>query len=469
MSDTYTFIQKIDPSIFRAYDIRGIVGQSLTPNSVYTLGVAIGTEAAALGQDTIAVARDGRASGIELIAALKQGLLDSGRNVIDCGMLPTPALYFATHYLKTHSGVMLTGSHNPSDYNGLKMILNGNTLSEKAIQDLYERIVHKNVSLTQNTARGTESQCDIAQPYIERIVSDVKLAKPMKVVVDCGNGVASEVAPKLLKQLGCEVIELFCEIDGSFPNHHPDPSVEENLQDLIQKVRTEKADIGVAFDGDADRLGVITEQGEIIWADRQLMLFAQDVLSRNPGAEVIFDVKSTRHLGDVIKEAGGVPIMWKTGHSLLKAKMQERKAPLAGEMSGHIFFKERWYGFDDGIYAAARLLEILSKDQRSVSDVFKALPNSVNTPEIKVMLPEEEKFKFVQQLIEEGQFKNGTVLTIDGIRVDFADGWGLVRASNTTPCLTLRFESDTQEGLQRIKELFRKQMLKINPHLVLWS
>jgi phosphomannomutase/phosphoglucomutase len=456
-------VKSLDSSIFRAYDIRGIVGQSLTPEVVYAIGLSIGSEAKARNQHTVVVGRDGRLSGPLLIEALSVGLCASGCDVIDIGAVPTPVLYFATYFLKTHSGVMLTGSHNPPDYNGLKIMLDGETLADKAIYKLYERIQAQD--FTQGA--GKLSKQDVVSAYFERITQDIKLTRPLKVVVDCGNGIAGNVAPPLLKALGCEVIELFCEVDGNFPNHHPDPSDSHNLEDLIKTVRAQQADVGLAFDGDADRLGVVTEQGEIIWADRQLMLFAQDILMRNPGAQIIYDVKCTSHLAKVISACGGEPIMWKTGHSLIKAKLRETNAAMAGEMSGHMFFKERWYGFDDGIYSAARLLEILAKDQRSISTIFKALPDSVNTPELKLPIAEERKFAFMQQFQQHAKFSDGVATTIDGLRVDFADGWGLVRPSNTTPYLILRFEANDAAGLARIQTLFREQLLALDNKLQL--
>lgn len=463
MTTKYTLPTQIPRDIFRTYDIRGSVEDSLTPDMVYAIGLAIGAEAEALQQKQLVVARDGRLSGPTLLAALIQGLLDSGRHLIDIGVVPTPVLYFATHQLNTQSGVMLTGSHNPANYNGLKTVLNGATLAEAQIQKLYQRLVNRDFVF----GDGRIERANILPEYMQRICGDVQLARPMKVVLDAGNGVAGGIAPLLFQQLGCEVIKLFCDVDGHFPNHHPDPSVVDNLRDLQQAVASHKADIGLAFDGDGDRLGVVTDQGTIIWPDRQMMLFAIDVLSRNPGAEIIFDVKSTQHLPLVIAKAGGKPLMWKTGHSLLKAKMQERGAPLAGEMSGHIFFKERWYGFDDGLYAGARLLEILSHDTRSSSAVFNALPDSVNTPELKLFLDEDKKIPFMQKFIETARFENGVINTLDGLRVDFADGWGLVRVSNTTPCLTLRFEAVNEASLQRIEGLFREKLLAVDSRLTL--
>lgn len=450
-------------SIFRAYDIRGIVGDTLTPEIVTQIGKSIGSEAEARGQKTVVVARDGRLSGPSLIAALTEGLRAAGRDVIDIGMVPTPVLYFATHYLKTGSGVMLTGSHNPPDYNGLKIMLGGDTLSGDAILALKTRI--DKAQFVQGA--GKREQQDIGEAYIERVTKDVKLSRPFKVVVDCGNGVAGVLAPKLIRALGCEVIELFCEIDGKFPNHHPDPSQPKNLEDVIAAVHKHKADLGLAFDGDGDRLGVIDSKGNVIWPDRQMMLYAGDILKRNPGAKIIFDVKCSSHLGNSITQHGGTPVMWKTGHSFIKAKIKESGALLGGEMSGHIFFKERWYGFDDALYTAARLLEILSKDKRPPHEVFMDLPDAVNTPELKLDMREGEHFKFMQRIQDSLRFEDAEISTIDGVRADFCDGWGLVRPSNTTPCLVFRFEADNEDALDYIKDQFRRQLLELDPSLTL--
>jgi phosphomannomutase/phosphoglucomutase len=441
----------IEPSIFKAYDIRGIVNQTLTENAIYQIGLAFGSEAAARGERKIYVGRDGRLSGPALLKAFTQGLLDSGRDVVDVGMVPTPVLYFAAYQLGTGSGVMLTGSHNPPDYNGLKMVIGGTTLSGNDIQALRQRIEAKNLI----SGSGKYETLDVVQQYIERVTGDVSLARKMKVIADCGNGVPGAVAPKLLRALGCEVTEMYCDVDGNFPNHHPDPSKPENLEDLKKALASGDADIGLAFDGDGDRLGVITPQGEVIWADRQLMLYARDILARNPGADIIFDIKCTTKLPKVIKEAGGNPIMWKTGHSFIKAKLRETGALLAGEMSGHVFFKERWYGFDDALYTAARLLEILSKDPRPATEIFGELPDTVNTPELNLNMAEGEHFKLIKKLVDNAKFAGARLTTIDGVRADWDDGFGLVRASNTTPCLVFRFEGDNQQALERIKDAFR--------------
>jgi phosphomannomutase / phosphoglucomutase len=451
-------------SIFRAYDIRGIVGESLTPEVVTQVGQAIGSEAAAQNQDKVVVARDGRLSGPELIEALMTGLEMAGREVINIGMVPTPVLYFATYYLKTGSGVMLTGSHNPPNYNGLKIMIAENALSGDAIQRLKERIETGDLI----SSSGSRHTSDIHHAYISHIHKDIKLARPFKVVVDCGNGVAGVIAPHLLHALGCEVVKLFCEVDGHFPNHHPDPSMPENLEDLKKAVQTEGADLGLAFDGDGDRLGVVDAKGRVIWPDRQMILYATDLLTRHPGAQIIYDVKCSRHLANAIQQHGGDPLMWKTGHSFIKSKIKETGALLGGEMSGHIFFKERWYGFDDALYTAARLLEILSKDSRPPEQVFAALPDAVNTPELKLELAQfGEHYELMDKIRASFQFEGAKLATIDGIRADFTDGWGLVRASNTTPCLVIRFEADNQAALERIQEQFRQQFLAIDNSLTL--
>ncbi len=449
----------IDPSIFKAYDIRGIVDQTLTTDAVYWIGRALGAEAEARGEQHIYVARDGRLSGPRLIEALIRGLREAGRDVTDLGMVPTPVLYYAAYALGTGSGIMLTGSHNPPDYNGLKMVIGGTTLAGADIQALRRRI--ESGDLTQG--EGRFDSVDVVPRYIERITGDVKLARPMKVIVDCGNGVAGVAAPQLLRALGCEVTELFCEVDGHFPNHHPDPSQPENLEDLKRALSEQDADIGLAFDGDGDRLGVVTPSGDVIWADRQMMLYARDVISRNPGAEIIYDIKCTSHLARVIREAGGKPLMWKTGHSFVKAKLKETGDLLAGEMSGHIFFKERWYGFDDALYTAARLLEILAADGRPADEIFAALPDSINTPELKLHTAEGENHTLMEKLCAAADFPDATITTIDGIRADFADGFGLVRASNTTPCLVIRFEAEDEAGLARIQGEFRQLILSQAP------
>ena len=452
-------------SIFKAYDIRGIVGENLTPAIVTQIGQAIGSEAIAQGQDQVVVARDGRLSGLELLAALITGLQAAGCRVIDIGMVPTPVLYFATYYLNTGNGVMLTGSHNPPNYNGLKIMIGGEALSGERIQALKTRIDNDEL----HYGKGTLEKIDIGAAYIKRITDDVKLMRPFKIIIDAGNGVTGVLAPQLIRALGCEVMELFCEIDGHFPNHHPDPSVPENLAAMIAAVTTANADLGLAFDGDGDRLGVIDAKGHIIWPDRQMILYATDLLKRHPGAQIIYDVKCSRHLDQAIQQQGGQPLMWKTGHSLIKAKMKATGALLGGEMSGHIFFKERWYGFDDALYTAARLLEILSQDSRLPAEVFAALPDAVNTPELKLELEQfGEHFVLMQTIRDTFQFETAVqIATIDGVRADFADGWGLVRPSNTTPSLIFRFEADNLTALNRIQAQFRQQLLAIDKQLKL--
>ncbi len=456
----------VDPSIFRAYDVRGVVGKTLDKNVARMLGRAIGTVMGEKGLREIVVGRDGRTSGPALAGALADGLRETGIDVIDLGAVPTPVVYFAAYRFNTGCGVAVTGSHNPPDYNGFKIVIGGETLAEGAIQDLYRRIASGAMS---SDGHGNLRQVDVAPDYIEKIVSDVLAERPLKVVVDCGNGIAGEIAPQVLEGVGCEVVPLYCDVDGTFPNHHPDPSDPANLEDLIHAVRQTGADLGIAFDGDGDRLGVVSRSGEIIYPDRLLILFARDVLSRQPGGTVIYDVKCTSHLKGQILDAGGSPLMWRTGHSLIKAKMRETGAELAGEMSGHFFFKERWYGFDDGVYAAARLLEILAGDLhgRSPEEIFSTLPKSVSTPELKIELAEGEHYQFMDQLRERASFEDASVITIDGLRADWPDGWGLVRASNTTPVLVLRFEADTDDALKRIQQVFRKQLLAVNPSLKL--
>jgi phosphomannomutase/phosphoglucomutase len=454
---------QLPKEIFKAYDIRGIVDKTLTPEIVETIGQAIGSEATARRQTQICIGYDGRLSGPELAAALARGIRKAGVHVIDLGMVATPMVYFAACHLGTNCGVMVTGSHNPPDYNGLKMVLGGETLSGEAIQGLRNRIELGELF----EGDGSYSQYDIEQDYISRIASDIKLARPMKIAVDCGNGVAGAFAGKLYRALGCEVQELYCEVDGHFPNHHPDPSVPDNLHDLIAVLGTGDAELGLAFDGDGDRLGVVTSDGQIIYPDRQLMLFAADVLSRSPGATIIYDVKSTRNLHPWIARHGGEPLLWKTGHSLVKAKMKETGAQLAGEMSGHVFFKERWYGFDDGLYTGARLLEILST-AADPSAILHELPDSISTPEQHIKMREGEPHALLARLAQEATFEGADrVIGIDGLRVEYPDGFGLMRASNTTPVIVLRFEADNEAALHRIQEQFRGIILAAAPHVEL--
>jgi phosphomannomutase/phosphoglucomutase len=448
----------IAPEIFKAYDIRGIVATALTPQATEIIGQAIGSEAKDRGLKEIVIGRDGRLSGPGLSAALARGIQTAGVDVIDVGMVATPMLYFAAYHLGTRSGVAVTGSHNPPEYNGLKMMLGGETLAGETIQALRSRIERGDLYRGQ----GTYSTRDIREDYLQRIVSDVKLARPLHVIVDCGNGVPGATAPELYRRLGCTVTELYCEVDGNFPNHHPDPSNPRNLLDVIETLK-KTGDIGFAFDGDGDRLGVVTKSGKIIYPDRQLMLFAADVLKRNPGAEIIFDVKSTRNLYAWIRSRGGKPTMSKTGHSFIKKKLQETGAPLAGEMSGHIFFKERWYGFDDALYAGARLLEILSRE-KDVSATLEQLPDAVSTPELHVKTAEGENYTLIDRLKETATFEGAEELvTIDGLRVEYKDGFGLARPSNTTPVIVLRFEADSEQALKRIQEDFRRALLAVKP------
>jgi phosphomannomutase/phosphoglucomutase len=456
----------IDPAIFRAYDVRGVVGKSLTPGVAKLLGQSIGTVMREKGLREIVVGRDGRLSGPELAGALADGLRLAGIDVIDVGAVPTPVVYYAAYRFNTGCGVAVTGSHNPPDYNGFKIVVGGETLSEGAIQDLYQRIT---TGALESDGGGTLRLVDVVPDYIERITADVQTERPLKIVVDCGNGIPGAVAPQVLEGIGCEVIPLYCEVDGSFPNHHPDPSDPHNLEDLILSVKQTGADLGLAFDGDGDRLGVVTRSGEIIFPDRTLMLFARDVLSRQPGATIIYDVKCTGHLKGQILDAGGSPLMWRTGHSLIKAKMRETGAELAGEMSGHFFFKERWYGFDDGIYAGARLLEILAGDieGRTPEEIFATCPKGVSTPELKVEMAEGEHYRFIEKFREKANFGEATLVTIDGVRADWPDGWGLVRPSNTTPILVLRFDADNEQALKRIQDVFRTQLLAVDPALKL--
>ena len=448
-------------TIFRAYDIRGIVDRDLTPEGVVLLGRALGSEARARGQSTVIVGRDGRLSGPSLSKALAEGLQAAGCDVIDIGMVPTPVLYFAASTLKeSSSGVAVTGSHNPSDYNGFKIMLGGETLSGSSITALYDR----NVANDFTEGHGRYTTYDIREDYLNRITSDITLERPLKAVVDCGNGVTGELGPELVRRLGVDVTPLFDDIDGRFPNHHPDPGKLENLQDLIKAVKAQGADIGLAFDGDGDRLGVVTPKGHVIYPDHLMMAFSEDLLTRSPSARIIFDVKCSGNLPRVIENAGGKPEISRTGHSLIKAKMKETQAELAGEMSGHIFFKERWYGFDDGIYSAARLLEILSKQSDDADTFFSRYPQDISTAEINVTVTDETKFDLVKRLATETDFgPDAQRTTIDGIRVDYPDSWGLCRASNTTPVLVFRFEGKTEGALECIKTRFRTALKQVAP------
>jgi len=449
----------LPPEIFKAYDIRGIVGRTPTPSIVQKIGRALGSLARERKRDTIAVGRDGRLSGPEPIAALSDGICSAGVDVIDVGMVATPMTYFAAQHLGTGCCVMVTGSHNPPDYNGLKMVIDATTLSGDDIQRLRARIERDDLASGDGALRAE----DVSRAYLDRIVGDIKLARPMRIAIDCGNGVAGAFAPELYRRLGCDVVELFCDVDGNFPNHHPDPSQPKNLEDLRRRLAQGDCELGLAFDGDGDRLGVVTRAGHVIYPDRQLMLFAADLLSRVPGATVIYDVKSTRNLKPWITKHGGVPLLWKTGHSLIKAKMKETQAALAGEMSGHTFFGERWYGFDDGMYAGARLLEILSRE-KDPSAKLESLPDAVSTPELNIQCAEGEPQALVARLAETATFPTSTeVIRIDGLRVEYPDGFGLARASNTTPVVVLRFEANDAGALARIQNEFRKVLARVKP------
>ena len=453
----------ITEDIFRAYDIRGVVETALTPDAVEQIGQAFATEALSQNQKTVVIGRDGRLSSPELAQRLSKGLRAGGCDVIDVGMVPTPVLYYATHKLKTGTGIMVTGSHNPPQYNGLKMLIDGNTLYGDSIKALYHMIVENRV----DSGEGEHTEMDVVPDYLDTIVNDIKLDKPLNIAVDCGNGVAGVLATELFTRLGCKVTELFCDVDGTFPNHHPDPSKPENLIDLQNAMRENTLDIGLAFDGDGDRVGILDDKQNILWADRQMMLYAEDVLKRKPGALIIYDIKSTTNLHTYIQDKGGEPLMWKTGHSFIKAKMKETGAELAGEMSGHIFFKERWFGFDDGLYSAARMLEILSQRDASSSEIFAELPDSFNTPELQIDFEEGEHYKFMDKFINEANFGDADTITIDGIRVNYAEGWGLIRPSNTTPCLVLRFEANDESTLNQIQNTFREQLLAVDSSLSL--
>jgi phosphomannomutase len=452
---------QVHPSIFKAYDIRGVVGQTVDERFAEHLGRAFGTEAVAAGEKAVVVGRDGRLSGPKLSTALIRGLASTGLDVVDLGPVTTPMLYYVAATRGAHgcrSGIQVTGSHNPKDYNGFKMVLAGRAIYGEDIQNLRWRIEAENYM----KGRGRTAKMDILREYTARIAADCKLVRRMSIAVDSGNGIAGASAPTVLRALGCDVRELYSEVDGNFPNHHPDPSQPENLAELIEVVKTSDAELGMAFDGDGDRLGLVTKDGQIIFPDRQLMLVAADVLKRNPGATVIYDVKSSQRLADAIRAAGGKPMMYKTGHSLIKAKMKEVGAPIAGEMSGHIFFGERWYGFDDATYTAARMLEILSRT-RDPSAVLNALPTSHATPELNVQCEEGEPARVVAALQRDAKFPGASVSTIDGVRADYDDGFGLVRASNTTPVIVLRFEGHTPEALHRIEADFMAALRSVKP------
>jgi phosphomannomutase len=452
---------KVAASAFKAYDIRGIVGQALDEQFAEHLGRAFGTEALKAGEKAVAVGRDGRVSGPGLAAALMRGLASTGLDVVDLGAVTTPIVYYVAATRAKHgcsSGIQVTGSHNPKDYNGFKMVLAGRAIYGDEIQALRQRMEAEDYAIGQ----GRIAAMDVIPEYSHRITSDCKLARPMKIVVDSGNGIPGATAPAILKALGCEVIDLYSKVDGDFPNHHPDPSKPENLADLIKVVHATDAELGLAFDGDGDRLGVVTKDGQIIYPDRQLVLFARDILTRVKGGTIIFDVKCSQRLAPDIREHGGQPMMWKTGHSLVKAKLKETGAPIAGEMSGHIFFAERWYGFDDAMYTAGRLLEILSRSN-DPSAVLNALPTSYSTPELNVPCAEGEPHAVIEKLRETAKFPGAEIGTIDGLRADYPDGFGLVRASNTTPVLVMRFEGHTPEALHRIEHDFMTALRVVKP------
>ncbi len=455
--------QPIDRSVFRAYDIRGIVGTQLDENAFYSIAKAISFRLRELNRSSVLVARDGRLTSDAFAKALISGLLDSGIDVVDLGAVPTPVVYYATCVYGIDSGLMITGSHNPAEYNGIKMVLAGTTLAQEHIQQLFD-IVTAGSFLS---GQGHYQQFDILPGYTDRILSDIKLSRPLKIVVDCGNGISSVIAPLVFRELGCEVIELYCDVDGRFPNHHPDPTIEANLMDLKEMVIHHQADIGLAFDGDGDRLGLLTNLGELIWPDRLLMYYVPHVMKHHPGEAIVYDVKCSSHLAQVIRAVGGVPRMCPTGHSIVKQVMKDEQAVLAGEMSGHIFFKDRWYGFDDALYSACRLLEIMSQATDSISDQFFKIPNSVNTPEIKIPIFEEHKFSFMQIFTEQARFPNAQLIAIDGIRVEYPYGWGLLRASNTTPCLVARFEAQDDVSLSQIQADFKAQLYEIDKNLII--
>ncbi|EAQ97656.1 phosphomannomutase/phosphoglucomutase [Congregibacter litoralis] len=453
--------QGLSPHIFRAYDIRGVADTDLDDETVYRIGSAIATIAGELGEQTLCIGYDGRASSSRIKGVIEKAVLQAGRDVIDIGLVPTPLLYFATSLLEAKSGVMITGSHNPAEYNGLKIVLKGQTIAEGTIEKI------RNIAQTGRFSKGTGHaiQRDVVSDYLDEVVSDIAIAVPLKIVVDAGNGATGHIAPALLEELGCEVIPLFCDVDGRFPNRSPDTGNEDNLSALVREVLSNAADFGVAYDGDGDRVVVVTGSGRIIRSDTLMMIFARDVVTRNPGADVVYDVKCSRNLAQLITGLGGRPVLWKTGHALMKEKMVETGALLGGEFSGHIFFGERWYGFDDGMYATGRLAEILSSQDQSIDDFISDLPVAVSTPEIIIPVPDDEKFALMQKFIESARFADGKPNDLDGLRVDFQDGWGLLRASNTGPALTARFEAGDEAGLEKIRSLFREQLAAVAPDL----
>lgn len=451
----------IDRSVFRAYDIRGIVNDGFDEDAFYTVGLAVATRLHAMARDALFLARDGRLTSERLAAALKQGLLDGGMRVVELGAVATPVIYYAVHEHGIDNGLMVTGSHNPADYNGIKLVLAGKTLVQNDIDVLYE-LIQKSAFIR---AKGEAQSRDVIEDYAARVVRDIRLHRPLKVVVDCGNGIAGPVIPMVLTRLGCEVIPLYCDVDGRFPNHHPDPTIEANLHDLKAAVAQHQADLGLAFDGDADRLGVVTNRGNVIWPDRLMMYYVRDLLQHQPGATIVFDVKCSAHLAEVIEACGGVAVMCPTGHSIVKGVMKSCQAALAGEMSGHLFFKDRWYGFDDALYSACRLLEIASASSLSIDEQFQAIPDSINTPELKIPIADQDKFRFMERFCAEAEFPSAKLIRVDGLRVEYPQGWGLLRASNTTPCLVARFEACDETSLERIKAVFRAQLSRLDAAL----
>jgi phosphomannomutase / phosphoglucomutase len=456
-------VSDISRTIFRAYDVRGVVGEQINEQVFYRIARALAVQLHARGRTGLCLARDGRLSSPALAKAFTQGMLDSGMDVFHLGEVPTPVMYYATKTSGIDSGVIITGSHNPTQYNGIKIVIAGRTLVDADITALYEQVMSEQVM----DGVGQESPLAILDDYMARVTADMKVIRPLRVVVDCGNGVAGPLVPRALRQLGCTVLELYCDVDGAFPNHHPDPTVIENLEDLKAAVLLHQADVGLAFDGDADRLGVVTNTGDVIWPDRLMMLYAMHLLKVEPGATVVYDVKCSRHLEHVIKNSGGIARMCPTGHSIVKGVMKQTNAALAGEMSGHIFFNHRWYGFDDALYSACRLLEIMSASTDTLHELFASIPNSVNTPELKISMSDEKKFAFMARFGAEANFENAERIVIDGLRVEFLHGWGLIRASNTTPCLVARFEAESDLKLLEIQALFKKALHAIDDTLVI--
>lgn len=453
----------IPRDVFRAYDIRGVIGEQLNEQAYFVIGRGLSVKLTQLGRKQCYIARDGRLTSETLAHALAQGLLQSGIDVIDLGMVATPVMYFATSTQGIDCGLMVTGSHNPANYNGIKIVLAGRTCLQADIDELYRFVTEGNYI----HGNGQYATYDILPQYKARLVEDIVVPRRLNVVVDCGNGVAGPVVPEVLERLGCTVIPMYCEVDGHFPNHHPDPSVSDNLLDLQKAVLNHHADLGLAFDGDADRLGVITNEGEIIWPDRLMMFYVKHLLKKLPGATIVFDVKCSSHLKQMIESGGGIAKMCPTGHSIVKNIMKNTDAALAGEMSGHLFFKDRWYGFDDALYSACRFIELIAQSALPVNEQFNDIPDSINTPEIKIPISEQDKFKFMQHFCQDAHFPEGKMITIDGLRVEFPHGWGLIRASNTTPCLVARFEAVDDASLTQIKSIFKQELIKIKPDLAI--